>query len=73
MKNLGLVDGQGYGWRKIVKELESRSLPAPEIKIRKNSITVTIWFEKPLKLLSLDQRNGLFAYRAEISAQRAGE
>ncbi len=57
MKNLGLVDGQGYGWRKIVKELESRSLPAPEIKIRKNSITVTIWFEKPLKLLSLDQRN----------------
>lgn len=57
MKKLGLVDGQGYGWRKIVKELESRSLPAPEIKIRKNSITVTLWFEKPLKLLSLDQRN----------------
>lgn len=57
MKNLGLVDGQGYGWRKIVKELESRSLPVPEIKVRKNSITVTLWFEKPLKLLSLDKRN----------------
>lgn len=57
MKNLGLVDGQGHGWRKIVKELESRSLPAPGIKVRKNSITVTLWFEKPLKLLSLDQRN----------------
>lgn len=57
MKNLGLVDGQGHGWRKIVKELESRSLPVPEIKVRKNSITVTLWFEKPLKLLSLDQRN----------------
>lgn len=52
MKNLGLVDGQGHGWRKIVKELESRSLPVPEIKVRKNSITVTLWFEKPLKLLS---------------------
>ena len=57
MKNLGLVDGQGYGWRKIVKELESRSLPVPEIKVREKSITVTLWFEKPLKLLSLDQRN----------------
>ena len=57
MKNLGLVDGQGHGWRKIVKELESRSLPVPEIKVRKNSITVTLWFEKPLKLLSLDKRN----------------
>ncbi|WP_293704320.1 ATP-binding protein [uncultured Parasutterella sp.] len=57
MKNLGLVDGQGYGWRKIVKELESRSLPAPEIKIRENSLTVTLWFDKPLKFLSLDQRN----------------
>lgn len=57
MKNLGLVDGQGYGWRKIVKELESRSLPAPEIKIGKKSITVTLWFDKPLKQLSLAQRN----------------
>lgn len=57
MKNLGLVDGQGHGWRKIVKELEFRNLPAPEIKIRKNSITVTLWFEKPLKLLSLAQKN----------------
>ena len=57
MKNLGLVDGQGYGWRKIVKELESRSLPVPEIKVREKSITVTLLFEKPLKLLSLDQRN----------------
>lgn len=57
MKNLGLVDGQGHGWRKIVKELESRSLPVPEIKVLKNSITVTLWFEKPLKLLSLDKRN----------------
>lgn len=45
MKNLGLVDGQGYGWRKIVKELESRSLPVPEIKVREKSITVTLWFE----------------------------
>lgn len=57
MKNLGLVAGQGFGWRKIVKELESRCLPAPEIKAREKSITVTLWFEKPLKLLSLDQRN----------------
>lgn len=57
MKNLGLVDEQGHGWRKIVKELESRSLPVPEIKVRKNSIKVTLWFEKPLKLLSLDKRN----------------
>ena len=57
MKNLGLVDGQGYGWRKIVKELESRCLPVPEIKVREKSITVTLWFEKPLKLLSLAQKN----------------
>lgn len=57
MKNLGLVDGQGHGWRKIVKELESRSLPAPEIKIRENSLTVKLWFDKPLKQLSLAQRN----------------
>ena len=28
-----------------------------ELRSGKNSITVTLWFEKPLKLLSLDQRN----------------
>lgn len=57
MRNLGLAEDRGSGWDKIVNAIELHALPAPEIKVRQNSITVSLWFDKPLKLLSLEERN----------------
>lgn len=57
MRNLGLAEDRGSGWDKIVNAIELHALPAPEIKVRQNSITVSLWYDKPLKLLSLEERN----------------
>lgn len=57
MRPLGLSEDRGRGWDKIVNSIEERALPAPEIKVRNNSITVTLWFDKPINLLSLEEKN----------------